>query len=261
MKRTLIQPNLTDFPAPLQHLLKNCAVYDSSCSPEARVWFIDRDDGCFLKRAAKGTLAREAEMNRYFHNRGLTAAVLDYRSEARDWLLTARVVGEDCTHSMYLADPVRLCDFLATKLRELHEMPCADCPVEDRTAEYLATVKRNHAAGIFDPSFLPENLRKMTADEAYAFVRERRHLLQRDCLLHGDYCLPNILLDNWRFSGFIDLGNGGVGDRHVDLFWGVWTLAFNLKTPRYGSRFLDAYGRDKVNDDLLAVIAAAECFG
>ena len=101
----------------------------------------------------------------------------------------------------------------------------------------------------------------MTADEAYATVMQCRSLLQRDCLLHGDYCLPNILLDGWRFSGFIDLGNGGVGDRHIDLFWGVWTLQYNLKTPRYGSRFLDAYGRDKVDEALLTAIAAAECFG
>ncbi|MBQ8342044.1 MAG: aminoglycoside 3'-phosphotransferase [Clostridia bacterium] len=261
MKRTLVQPNLSEFPTPFRHLLENCAVYDSSCSPEARVWFIDREGGYYLKAAEKGSLAREAEMDRYFHQKGLTAAVLDYRSEERDWLLTARVAGEDCTYAAYLAEPERLCDLLAQRLRALHELNFADCPVQDRMTEYLATVERNHAAGVFDPSFLPENFQKMTAAEAYARVMEQKHLLRCDCLLHGDYCSPNIMLDDWKFSGFIDLGNGGVGDRHVDLFWGVWTLAFNLKTPRYGSRFLDAYGRDKVNNDLLAVIAAAECFG
>ena len=59
----------------------------------------------------------------------------------------------------------------------------------------------------------------------------------------------------------IDVGCGGVGDRHIDLFWGVWTLAYNLKTDRYGERFLDAYGRDGVDVSLLHVIAAAEAFG
>ncbi len=37
--------------------------------------------------------------------------------------------------------------------------------------------------------------------------------------------------------GFIDLGNGGVGDRHIDLFWGAWTLFYNLKTDRHTERF------------------------
>ena len=80
-------------------------------------------------------------------------------------------------------------------------------------------------------------------------------------LLHGDYCLPNIILNGWKLSGFIDVGSGGVGDRHIDIFWGAWTLWFNLKTDRYRSRFLDAYGRDKADEEILAVIAAAEVFG
>ena len=261
MKRTLIQPNLTEFPTPLRHLLENCPVFDSSCSSEARVWFIDRDGGYYLKRSPLGTLAREAEMDRYFHSKGLTAPVLAYISDQQDWLLTARVPGEDCTYAPYLAEPERLCDLLATKLRELHETPCDGCPVADRMGEYLKTVEQNYAAGVFSRSCLPQKLQKMIADEAYRTVMQNKQLFRQDCLLHGDYCLPNILLDEWHFSGFIDLGNGGVGDRHIDLFWGVWTLQYNLKTPRYGARFLDAYGRDRVNEDLLAAIAAAECFG
>ena len=69
------------------------------------------------------------------------------------------------------------------------------------------------------------------------------------------------MLNQWKFSAFIDLGNGGVGDRHIDLYWGLWSLKFNLKTDRYRQRFLDVYGRDKVNEDTLKLIAAAEVFG
>jgi kanamycin kinase len=52
-----------------------------------------------------------------------------------------------------------------------------------------------------------------------------------------------------------------VGDRHVDLFWGAWTLCFNLGTDAYRARFLDAYGRDKAEEEKLRLIAAAEIFG
>ena len=86
-------------------------------------------------------------------------------------------------------------------------------------------------------------------------------MLKCDTLLHGDYCLPNIMLTDWQFSGFIDVGNGGVGDRHVDLFWGTWTLNFNLKTDRYRDRFLDAYGRDVIEPGMMDLIAACEVFG
>ena len=88
-----------------------------------------------------------------------------------------------------------------------------------------------------------------------------REGLRTDTLIHGDYCLPNVMLDDWKLSAFIDVGNGGVGDRHIDLFWGVWTLWFNLKTDKYADRFLDAYGRDAVEREMLRVVAAAEVFG
>lgn len=73
--------------------------------------------------------------------------------------------------------------------------------------------------------------------------------------------MPNIMLDDWSFSGFIDVDSAGVGDRHIDLFWGVWSLEFNLGTNEFASRFLDAYGRDKVNTDILKIVAAAEVLG
>ena len=50
-------------------------------------------------------------------------------------------------------------------------------------------------------------------------------------------------------------------DRHIDLFWGAWTLACNLKTDAYRHYFFDAYGRDLVDDERLRIVAAAECFG
>lgn len=88
-----------------------------------------------------------------------------------------------------------------------------------------------------------------------------RGALSGDSLLHGDFCLPNILLRDWRFSGYIDVGGGGVGDRHIDLFWGIWSLAYNLHTDRFSGRFLDAYGRRDVEPDKLRLIRAFELFG
>ena len=59
----------------------------------------------------------------------------------------------------------------------------------------------------------------------------------------------------------VRLDSGGVGDRHIDLFWGIWTLFFNLKTSAYCQRYLDVYGRDRVSEDALRTIAAIEVFG
>lgn len=260
MKRTRIQPELGVFPECFHPLLRSTPVYDSSCSTAARVYFLDHDGGLYLKTAPKGTLEKEVTMTRYFHSKGLGAEVLAYESLDSDWLLTSRVPGEDCIDPMYLADPRRLCDTTAQLLRMLHDTDPTGCPIH-RTADYIATAQENYRAGRYDRSQFPDNWGYATAEDAWKVVQAQGKYLRSDVLLHGDYCLPNILLQNWRFSGFIDLDAAGLGDRHIDLFWGIWSLGFNLKTDRYRDRFLDAYGRELVNEDIFPIIGAFEVFG
>ena len=260
MRHTPVMPNPEDFPEIFRTFLST-PVYDSSCSPDARVWFLDREDGFYLKSAPKGSLKAEADMTRYFHGKGLGAEVLHYLSSDQDWLLTRKVPGQDCTHAQYLENPKRLCDTIAAELRRLHETDFTGCPVSDRMDSYFSSAQRNYQACSFDPAFLPQSLRCGSARDAWQLLCENRNALTDNVLLHGDYCLPNILLDTWQFSGFIDVGNGGIGDRHIDIFWGIWSLYFNLKSEAYSDRFLDAYGRDAVQPELLRVIAAVESFG
>lgn len=261
MKRTILGELPFKAPKEIEFLLEEAKIYDSSCSPEARVCFIDRDGGYYLKFAPCGTLAREAQMASYFYKKGLGVEVLGYGSETSDWLLTRAAIGEDCTHGCYLDNPERLCDLLAESLRQLHELDASDCPVQNRMETYLATVDQNYRKGQYDATLFTEPFRFASREEAYAVVAEGRDAFQNEVLLHGDYCLPNVILKDWRFSAFIDLGSGGVGDRHVDLFWGAWTLNFNLGTDVYRDRFFDAYGRDKIDMDLIRTVAAAETFG
>lgn len=265
MKRIPTSVDPTQYPVGYRSLFESATVYDSSCSPEARVLYVDKEGGLFIKRAAQGTLAREAAMTRYFHTLGLAVPVIDYRSEdSFDFLVTVRANGEDCTHPDHLAREEQLCDLLATTLRSLHDTPAPDCPVPDHTAIYLETAKQNAAAGAFDPSYLTDDGLRRTirsAADAYAVVaREGKHL-ENTALLHGDYCLPNVMLDNWRVSALIDLDHAGLGDRHVDLYWGAWTLCFNLGHDRLRNRFFDAYGRDHVDMNKISLISIIETLG
>ena len=259
MKRTLTTIATESLPVPIRAFVEGAHVYDSSCSPEARVYFIDKDEGYYLKVAEASSLAREAMMTEYFHSLDLGVRVVAYVSDERDYMLTERAKGEDLTHSDYLGEPKKLAELTGRLLRSLHDRKVDNCPVI-RTPEYLETVERNYRSGIFDPSFLPVG-EVMSADEAYSFVIKHSARLRSNVLIHGDYCLPNTLLDDWKFSKFIDVGNGGMGDRHIDLFWGAWTLNFNLGTDEYRDVFFDAYGRELIDPTLLRVVAVAECFG
>lgn len=256
-----VTPDLERYPAQIRSLLCDARVYNSSCSEQAQVIFIEKDRGYFVKSAPKGTLEREAHMTQYFHGKGLSAEVISYISDECDWLVTTKIPGDDCTAAKYCEQPERMVDILAEQLSLLHGLDYVDCPVPDHTARYLARARKGRLAGVFEKDLFTTDWGYTDADEAWAVVEEKSHLLRMDTLVHGDYCLPNIILDDWRFGGFIDLDNAGIGDRHVDVFWATWTLFYNLKTNRYRQRFIEAYGRDKVDEDMLRLIAAIEQFG
>ena len=259
MKRIPVSLDLERFPVQFHSLLADSVLYDSSCSPDARVYFIDKEEGYYLKTAARDALKTEAMLTEFLHSKHLATEVLAYENSKQDWLLTRRVPGEDCTHRQYLDNPKRLCETLAHLLRTLHDTDTAGCPIPDHRASYLATAEQNYQAGRFDLSYFSDGNRSV--QDAWAVVQNYASSLKNDTLLHGDYCLPNIMLANWQFSGFIDVGRGGVGDRHVDLYWGAWTLQYNLKTDAWRDHFLDAYGRDRIDPELLNAIGAFEVFG
>ena len=250
MKRVETKADLNEFPAELHELLQAGKIYDSSCSPEARTLYCEA--GYYIKIAPKGALASESMMGRLFHQLGLGAEVLEYLSSDRDYLVTRSADGEDLTH--HLEDPENLCRVMAEGLRKLHSQSVAGAPVSAKLSGYA------------DLSAFNEYLRMdyigiHSREEAMAVIDANRGRLTSDTLIHGDACLPNIICRDGRFGTFIDCGFGGAGDRHIDLFWAIWSLQFNLKTEDYTDRFLDLYGREKVDMDMLKTVAALELLG
>jgi aminoglycoside phosphotransferase len=61
-----------------------------------------------------------------------------------------------------------------------------------------------------------------------------------EVLVHGDYCLPNVLLDGDRFH-YLDVGEAGVGDRYVDVVAAIWSLRHNYGEGSVAD-LLDEYG-------------------
>jgi kanamycin kinase len=246
-------------PENLKPYVRNADIFDSSCSEQAKTIYLKKDQGYFLKMAPKGTLTDEAAMTDYFHRKGLSARVCEYISEDKDYLITEQISGEDGTTHKYLEDPKKLCDIFSESLRMLHEVDFSDCPRKARTETIYHEAESNYQTGKYE-TWLFEYAGIKTAEEGYLWMKDLMPLSVDDVLMHGDYCLPNILLNDFKFSGFIDVGYGGIGDRHFDLFWGIWTLQHNLCSAKYSERFLDGYGRDKVNMNRLKLCEVLSAF-
>jgi len=90
-----------------------------------------------------------------------------------------------------------------------------------------------------------EMLRSIHASDATGCpfgVARRGHVL-----VHGDYCLPNVLVSEGELSALVDVGAAGLGDPRQDLAAGVWTLQYNFG-PGHAREFLDGYGAPPMTD-------------
>ena len=93
--------------------------------------------------------------------------------------------------------------------------------------------------------FFGETLRSLHETDASGCpfgVRKRGNVL-----VHGDYCLPNVLVDHGGLSGVVDVGGAGLGNPEDDLAAGVWTLQYNFG-PGHAGEFLAAYGWPPMSD-------------
>ena len=231
---------------------------DRSGHSPAKVY--ETQKGYFIKCDKPGELEREYEMTRLFYRLGIGPEAVRYMTSDRDYLITRRISGRDLTAD--LSDPLCICRLMADALRSLHAQPVdGGIPVSSRYARYMDAASGDPDGGYYDPSVYTSEYRLSSKKEAWEIMQKSRHLLRCDTLIHGDACLPNFMQKNGSFCSFVDVSMGGLGDRHIDLYWAIWSLQYNLKTYAYTEVFLDRYGRDSFSKDTLKVIAAFEAFG
>lgn len=250
-KETTVQ--LSDFPAALHPYLTCAHIYESTSNPLTPVLYCD--SGFYIKQGEKGALAQEAAMDGLFARRSLGPAVELYLSGERDYLVTRAARGESLLH--YQDDPKRLCKALADALRRLHDQPAADVPLSAAHQYYLRAAAGS-APEKLNCRMQLECFPVSSPEEGWALIQAHREQLCADTLIHGDACLPNIFLEDWQFSAFIDCAQAGLGNRHCDLFWAMWSMQYNLKTAQYSDYLLDAYGHEGIEPELLRAISAME---
>jgi aminoglycoside phosphotransferase len=142
------------------------------------------------------------------------------------YLITSEIEGV-CSFHVKEEERLETMRIIARAIKELHSVDIKDCNL-------YSDLEWN----IKNKVFSGEQLYNKPADD-YVFV-------------HGDACLPNMIIHEGQFSGFIDMGAAGVGSRYEDLAYCVWSTLHNFKDIKYVGEFFKEYGeeyydRDKLN--------------
>jgi kanamycin kinase len=162
---------------------------------------------------------------------------------AVDWLVTDALSGTDATKHALLTDPARIVPALARGLAAFHAAaPPEACPFDFTMATALEHVRTRIRNGIAEPTDLHPEYRHLSLEQALARVEQLAPATEDLVVCHGDYCFPNVLLDDEGVvTGYIDIGELGVADRWCDIAVAAWSVTWNIG-PGWEDLFYESYG-------------------
>ncbi len=240
-------------PAELEALLQGSRFQrDTLGCSSASIFRIDGPSGiasAYLKvqrSTEDDDLLREASMLAWLRGRLPVPEVLHFSQEGdTQYLLISAIPGQNAADSELLIESraeatVRA---LARGLRLIHALPVADCPFTRRLDVVLSEARQRVAQGLVDAADLQPENQGRTAEDLLAQLLALRPDREDLVFTHGDYCLPNIILQGGEVSGFIDWGRGGIADRYTDLGLVVRSLKYNLGLAN-GQQLLSAFWQE-----------------
>lgn len=134
---------------------------------------------------------------------------------------------------------------LGKALKEIHQVNIENCPFNKYSPEQLLS---NFLAKL--DSIYPEiqdNYKDETKETIIEFMKENIPIDK--VLTHGDYSMPNILINAGEIS-FIDLGELGISTKYLDIYYLMKSLKINKKEEIF-EEFLKGYGIDKINNNYI----------
>ena len=183
------------------------------------------------------SLELEAEVLKWLTGKGITIPqILDFGyDEDRVYLLISGVKGQP-PYKYKEREKDELLKITAQALRTFHQVDMTGSESLNNLNKDLQKIDRYLKLGVIILEDFKMANEGKTPEEVFDFLKLEKGKFEANVLTHGDFCLPNILLDSDNF-GIIDLGACGPGDKYKDLssmevsikrnFGAEWVSVFN----------------------------------
>lgn len=184
---------------------------------------------------------KQLEVMKWLEGRVLAPRVLEYEEEnGKSYLLMSRISGEMSCDDYYLEHSEILLKALADGLKMLWQVDVSGCPIVRDLDVVLQEARFQVENNLVDldnvePDTFGENGFE-SPKHLLEWLENNRPLFE-PVFSHGDYCLPNVFLENGQIKGFIDLGRAGIGDKWNDIALCYRSLKHNFEGVYGGKRY------------------------
>lgn len=199
------------------------------------------------------SVERQVQMMQWLEGQVPVPKVIAYEVEnEKSYLLMSKVSGVMSCDTYYLEHPQELLKALASGLKMLWQVDVKECPVVRDLEAVLEEARMQVENGWVDL----DNVEPTTFGEG-GFESPEQLLEWLDnhrpsyepVLSHGDFCLPNVFLEDGQVKGFIDLGRAGVGDKWNDIALCYRSLKHNFDGT-YGGKVYEDFNPNMLFEEL-----------
>ena len=185
----------------------------------------------------------------WLHGRLPVPDVVGYETDDRnEYLLITSLPGCNVA-SLTVEEPnEKIVHLLATGLRAIHAIPIHDCPFDMTLDQEIERARHNVVNDLVDEADFDGSRLGRSAAELFKELLSTRPADEDLVFTHGDYCLPNVMMDREEVSGFVDWGRAGVADRYKDIALVVQSLERNTGED-LELAFCEAYGLSSPDAD------------
>ncbi len=218
----------------------------AGCSA-ARVFRLEAENekSLYLKIAARtsgNSLAAEKSKLDWLQNRfSVPEVVLFAADENTDYLLISEISGVDASDDSVSGNPAQAIEESVKGLKIIHNLPIENCPFDWRLDYKIELAKERMLKGLVDESDFDDERAGRCAEDLFQELLATKPSEEDLVFTHGDYCLPNIILENGKLSGIVDWGNAGVADRYQDLALLTRSVSYNFG-KEWEERVFEIYG-------------------
>jgi len=198
-------------------------------------------------------MQKQVEMMQWLEGKIPVPQVLAYEVEnKKSYLLMSKMDGVMSCDNYYLEHPQILLEALSCGLKMLWKVDVRECP---RSRDLDAVLKEareqveNHLVDLdnVEPETFGEGGFE-NPEQLLEWLESHRPSFE-PVLSHGDFCLPNIFLENGQIAGFIDLGKTGVGDKWNDIALCYRSLKHNFDGT-YGGKVYEDFDSEMLFEKL-----------
>lgn len=190
-------------------------------------------DSLYLKiQKPNAEFKREDEITKWLNGK-LPVPKIKYFSEHEglSYLLMTAVDGHmacNCPTDELCKPYENTIKLLADGLLMLQGVDTIDCPFDNSLDIKLKAALYNIENNLVDMDDFEDGNDFATPMDLYTWLTENKPP-EELCFCHGDYCLPNIFIENNAVTGFIDLGRAGIADKWQDIALCVRSIGYNLR--------------------------------